>query len=399
MFDEDVTFETEPGTESGVDLSACRVLLLLEGVETRARVTALLSAAGVGTVDVAGDAAGALGLIADHEPDLVLLDIDLPGLDGPGFCRRVRTDAGRRLLPILAVTGDGGTPRRSAIFRAGASDLVTRPVHGPEFVARVRNLLENRRLVRTLEDHVRLMRWELDLARVMQEHLLPTPESLEKIRLSSGLWIQSHFQPSSELGGDLWSVRSFADGRAMIALFDFSGHGLSAALNTFRLHALMSEIPPDPDDPAGYLAVLNGRLVDLLPRGQFATMILVVVDNRLGHLTFSAAGAPTPVIANPAVDRLDSSGLPLGVSHAARYDNQRCPFPEGASLFLYSDALIESPDGAGRCLSPHDLDGVPARLRGAGDDGLRVLVTEFLADRPVVADDLTLIWLHRRPAA
>lgn len=393
--------------DPALDLSGCRVLVIGDAGPIHRLIGDYLRNAGISLLEFAENGTDDWARLRGFDPDLVILDIVMPGLDGFDLCRRLRADPLTRNLPVLVETAVDSTADRSAAFEAGATDLITKPIHGPELIARIKNQLENRLLIRSLQDHVKLMTWELELARHMQENLLPRPEMLKAVERATGLAIASHFQPSAELGGDLWAIHPLSEGRTGVSIIDFAGHGLAAALNTFRLHTLMNQIVPDPADPAAYLAQLNRKLVDLLPRGQFATMFLAVVDSRRGLMTYAAAGAPGPVIGNPGIHLLDGSGLPLGISREARYQNCQVPFPPDSVLFLYSDALTESADRRGRCLESEDLAELVGQCRRQAGDfppldrpPLDRLIARFLEDRGPITDDLTLVWASQgRPPA
>ncbi|HEY3710953.1 MAG TPA: response regulator transcription factor [Amycolatopsis sp.] len=90
-------------------------------------------------VITAGDGPGALRAVAEHEPDLVVLDVLMPGLDGLGVCRALRA-AGRR-VPILVLTARAAAEDRVSGLDAGADDYVVKPYHLGELLARVRALL------------------------------------------------------------------------------------------------------------------------------------------------------------------------------------------------------------------------------------------------------------------
>lgn len=383
--------------DPALDLSGCRVLVIDDVPAVRQLIGAYLQNAGIPLVEFAENGTDGLAKLQDFEPDLLILDIVMPGLDGFEICRRLRADPRTRNLPVLVQTALDSSADRSAVFEAGATDLISKPIHGPELIARVKIQLENRLLIRSLQDHVKLMMWELELARYMQENLLPRQEMLDAVEAATGLAVASHFQPSAELGGDLWSVHPLSEGRTGVAIIDFCGHGLAAALNTFRLHTLMNQMAPDPGDPAAYLTALNAKLVALLPSGQFATMFLAIIDSRRGLVTYAAAGAPSPVIANPEVRFLDGSGLPLGISLEARYRNCVVPFPSGSVLFLYSDALTETADRSGLCLEAGALaELVDHCRRDEGDSpSLQRLIARFLDGRGAVTDDLTLVWARQ----
>jgi putative two-component system response regulator len=99
----------------------------------------LLSAAGF-AVDLAVDGESALAAITAVAPDVVLLDVNLPGATGVEVCRRVRRDAATRLTPIILITGLDAREQRIEGLNAGADDFLTKPIDPQELLARVRSL-------------------------------------------------------------------------------------------------------------------------------------------------------------------------------------------------------------------------------------------------------------------
>lgn len=93
--------------------------------------------------DLAADGEEALAIARDNPPDLVVLDVMLPGLDGVEVCRRLR--AGDRELPILMLTAKGRVPDRVAGLDAGADDYLVKPFAFDELLARIRALLRRAR--------------------------------------------------------------------------------------------------------------------------------------------------------------------------------------------------------------------------------------------------------------
>lgn len=237
---------------------------------------------------------------------------------------------------------------------------------------------------------------EMQVARSMQSELLPPAAELDWLHKRYGATVSGFFEPSSALGGDLWGLDPLDDHRFILWLADFSGHGVTAALNTFRLHTLLEHTTEDRDRPAAFLGELNQRLVGLLPRGQYATMLYGVVDVRERRFTYAAAAAPRPVAACPDGVAVcgDGSGLPLGVSRSAIYAERSMELPPGAALFLASDALAESPAEDGAKLGPAgvlDLVGKVVTARG-GEVDVDCILAPFLATvRRPLRDDLTAV--------
>ena len=103
-------------------------------------------------VATAGDGAEALDLISRETPDLVLLDVMMPGIDGFEVCRRIKSSPEGRLLPVVLVTALGQSTDRVSGLEAGADDFIVKPVERLELVARVRSLLRVKSLYDRLDD-------------------------------------------------------------------------------------------------------------------------------------------------------------------------------------------------------------------------------------------------------
>ena len=98
-----------------------------------------------------GSAEEALDSIAREVPDLILLDLRLPGMSGIELCRQLKADRATRLVPIVLLTAEGDLQKRVAGLEAGADDFFTKPVHPRELAARVNSLVRLRRLTEALE--------------------------------------------------------------------------------------------------------------------------------------------------------------------------------------------------------------------------------------------------------
>jgi CheY-like chemotaxis protein len=108
-------------------------------------------------VTTAASGEEALAKIASEQPDLVLLDVMMPGLSGYDVCRRIRADAETALLPVVLVTALDPDQERVKGIEAGADDFLTKPINQGELFARVRSLLR----VKALQDEVRKQAAEL----------------------------------------------------------------------------------------------------------------------------------------------------------------------------------------------------------------------------------------------
>jgi putative two-component system response regulator len=131
------------------------VLVVDDGAANRELMRMYLS-----TIDcdvrLASDGVTALEMIEADPPDLVLLDVRMPHMDGYEVCRRIKAMPGGKLLPVVMITGLSQTRHRVAALDAGADDFMAKPVEGAELTARVRSALRLKELYNTLDgaEHV-----------------------------------------------------------------------------------------------------------------------------------------------------------------------------------------------------------------------------------------------------
>jgi len=164
-------------------------ILIVDDIPRNLQVLALLLDKAGYRVSMAMEGGTALEMIKVEPPDLILLDVMMPGLDGLEVCRRLKADEAVRDIPVIFLTARAELEDLEEGFRLGAVDYVTKPFRGAELLARVaihvrlRQALEREReLRRSLED---------TLAQVKTlSGLLPICARCKKIRDDNGYWNQ-----------------------------------------------------------------------------------------------------------------------------------------------------------------------------------------------------------------
>jgi len=378
----------------------CAILVVDDTAFNRTLIGAILEEAGFRNVSYAEGGQEALDAIAATLPDLLILDIMMPGMDGFEVCRRLRADPDKADLPILVQTALSSGDDRNKAFAAGTTDLVSKPLDRTELLARVRIHLESRLLIRRLRAYRARVEGELAIARSMQEHLLPSPALCAALGEPAGASLRAHTAIAPNLGGDLWGGVRLDGRRFGVFLLNMGGQGVSAAMNAFRLHTLVHELAPDHGgDPATLLAILNDRAVELLGDGQHATVIYGVVDAAAGRFVYAAADAAPPMVLDPtggdAPDFGETEGIPVGVAPGTRYETRSLPLPPGAVLVLCSVAVLDAldgEDGLGRIIGEAVAD-------GGGETGFTAIVGFLTAALGNASgDDHTLLWIERSDA-
>lgn len=339
----------------------------------------------------------ALEALQTLEPNLIITDLIMPDIDGFLLCQNIRNTPKLKNIPILALTALEDEEARLSIFDMGASDLVRKPVTEEELIARCCIHLEKGYILKDLHDYQQRVKEDLSHARAMQNMLMPNNAAISDVEFAFGLGISSLFAPSFTIGGDFWGLKPLKNHKLAIYIGDFTGHGVTAAINVFRLCGLLDKLPISTlSTPSETLRMLNQQLYAVLPIQLFATMFYGVIDTKKNRMTYCIAGCPPPLKLSSSgrYELLQGSGLPIAAVKNTKYREHLCDFLPRDALLLYSDALIETPSELEEYL---DIEKLGARLGElmhdaiSTEDILQHIISHFshFATREV-EDDLTL---------
>jgi sigma-B regulation protein RsbU (phosphoserine phosphatase) len=305
----------------------------------------------------AGDVAGALKGIREQQPDLILLDVNLP--DGSGFdvCRSLNKDASASATPILFISANEDTSTKVQGFEIGGVDYITKPIVGAEVIARVRTHL---RLKRAYERLAELQAERVQQLASAQQNLMPRPNDFP----------EAHFEVSIrqvlEAGGDFYDVIPAGEGVFDYLVADASGHDLAASLWTASLKALAAEYASPLNLPLEIVRAINNSLCRILPSGAFFTLIYARLNHQTGRLSIVNAGHPPAIVIHANGDEpvvLRQEGDVVGAFADAVYGIAELTLQQGDRIFFCTDGLIEVSDTyeeglqrlIGSCLSRRSL--------------------------------------------
>ena len=264
-------------------------------------------------------------VIEEHDPDLVLLDVLMPEVDGFTFCKEIKKNTQDRFLPVILVTALNDRESRIHGLDCGADDFLSKPVDRLELLIKVRNMLKIRELNESLIS-------EMVFAGQVQENLFFANNQL-------GPKDCMHYQPCCRVGGDFLEV--WEDGGARWAVMaDATGHGPSAALIVAASKALLERNSKSPKD---LLTKLNLKLCNLLEpceAAYYVTAICLKIEH--DQLTYANAGHPPAYLKDvQGIKSLTSQAIPLGIRKNVTYDEQKLDFIAPGLLFTYSDGLLD----------------------------------------------------------
>jgi sigma-B regulation protein RsbU (phosphoserine phosphatase) len=319
-------------------LSDCRVLIvddakanldiLVEGLKADHKLSLALN----------GEMA--LQIAARTPPDLVLLDIMMPGMDGYEVCRRLRQMPETAEVPIMFLSSLEEVQNKTRGFEAGANDYLTKPFEMLEVKARVKSLLKAKAYSDAVKEQIAS---ELKVAREIQMGMLP--HDFAPVEKSYGVEFGAVLESAREVGGDLYGVCAAGPERLVVFLGDVSGKGLPASMFMVRAISLARLLAKEIAEPERILARLNDELAADNPSGMFVTFLCAVFEPKSGRLTLANGGHCRPVLL-PAGEAprwaVKNLGTALGFEPGLEFERTELTLRSGDALVLYSDGVTEA---------------------------------------------------------
>jgi sigma-B regulation protein RsbU (phosphoserine phosphatase) len=349
-------------------------------------------------VRVATDGAKALALVkTDPPPDLILLDVVMPGMDGYEVCTRLKADPATADIPVIFLTIQTESEEETHGFEVGAVDYIHKPFSPSVVKARVQTHLVLRGTRELLAEQLDALRKELDTARQIQLSILPN-----RLPQISGLDIAARYIPASSIGGDFYDFIVIDEQHLGILMADVSGHGMAAALISSMLKIALSTQVANAADPAKVLSGLNQALCGKFDR-HFVTASYLLVDLAERTLTYAAAGHPPMWLWGPAIEgvrQVEQNGVFLGIFPLATYSSVQIPLGEDTWILVYTDGVSESANPAEEEFGTNRFrEFIPACRSGSADQFADKLVAElsaWVAASPgtEAADDVSFVALH-----
>jgi phosphoserine phosphatase RsbU/P len=275
----------------------------------------------------------------EEKPDLILLDVMMPVMDGYEVCRRLKANPDTRDIPVIFLTGQTGTEDETRGFEVGAVDYIHKPFSEAVVKARVRTHLMLREAHEQIARQLVAINIELEMARQIQLSILP--RSTPKI---AGLDIVASYIPMTSVAGDFYDFIIVDDKHVGILIADVSGHGLPSALIASMLQVALTAQAAHASDPARVLSGLNQALCGKFEHN-FVTAAYVFVDMEKKVMTYAGAGHPPLLFWHRSAGKVREvleNGLFLGQFPEATYASLELPVEAGDRSVLYTDGIPET---------------------------------------------------------
>src|SRR4051812_20833385 len=324
-----------------------RILVADDDATSRKLLTRILARAGFVCTE-APDGIEALKSLHADPPSLLLLDYDMPGMDGAEVLKQLRHDGDTNVaqIPAIMLTGHGGEESEGLCLGAGADDFVTKPINDAVLRARIDTHLRLR-LMRSqlqeqnddLEAWRRNLERDLEAARLTQQSLIP-----QKPPMLPGWEIAACYRPVIQVGGDIYGWLRMADGRTLFWMADATGHGASAALLTTLAKLLFPHGTAENKQPAQIMETVNNDFRSIFGARSFMTAMCVALDATTGRGTTVGAGHPPLLVARAGgqTESISSSAPPLGLLERTEFVETSVDLEPGDAFLLYTDGIYGS---------------------------------------------------------
>jgi sigma-B regulation protein RsbU (phosphoserine phosphatase) len=295
-------------------------------------------------LSVAIDGTTALRTAERMLPDLVLLDIVMPGLDGYEVCRRLRASPRTREIPVMFLSALEDVKDKAKGFEAGGNDYLVKPFEILEVQARVRSLVRAKAYADAVKEKIAS---ELRIAREIQMGILPP--DVAAVAIGTGLEAHAFLEPAQAVGGDLYEVLRTTDGNLFVAMGDVSGKGIPAALFMAVTMTLLRALAPELHRPEEILRRVNDSLVSQNPRNMFVTLVCAIYESATGRLTYASAAHPAAILVREGNAQLlpVEPELPAGIRAGSSVSSQSVELCVGDLVVFYTDGVTEAFNAAG----------------------------------------------------
>jgi len=333
----------------------------------------------------------ALEVLEAHKPDLIISDLMMPEMGGIQFLQEkiVRGID----IPVVIMTAFGTMEYAIDAMKNGAADFITKPIDLPYMMQVVEKVLERSAIKKKVAEQQEQLEEDLSHAAAIQRCLLPDPVD------NQYLSINYRYEPLIAIGGDYLTVHQYSPQEYAIALYDVSGHGVSAALTANLIHNQLQQRLAERRPPSNVLNLLNRFLIRNLDKtSMFVTMAIIIIDLEEDTMTIANAGHPEVYVwrsESEDLDAITSHTPPVGVTPKILGDNNETSLDvnSGDRLILYTDGFLEARGDDDKMLGKIGLkEMISSNCRSNSADFMHNMYNDlasFQAGEP--DDDLTLM--------
>ena len=293
----------------------------------------------------------AVACFGEHRPDLVLMDVMMPEMDGYEATRQIRSLCNDNWIPIIFMSAKVSVDDQVMGLEAGGDDYLTKPVNLKILAAKIDAMQRIAGLQQALAETASELQQYRDDAEAEMRLATRLMERITHRNALADPLLDVWTLPAVHMSGDLVAaVRPFPD-RLYVLLADATGHGLSAALMQMPVSQTFHDMAHAGHSVSSIVTAINHQLRALMPRDRFVAATLVSFDE--GNRLFEVwnGGNPEALLVNAegVVHRFEPRAAPLGILDDGDFDarTEIVQVPGGCELLVYSDGVLDADDAQG----------------------------------------------------
>ncbi|HBS88031.1 MAG: hypothetical protein A2W91_10055 [Bacteroidetes bacterium GWF2_38_335] len=343
-----------------------KLILIVDDMPQNLQVLAnILYGKGYG-ISIASSGNQALQSVKTLLPDLILLDIQMPGMDGYEVCKTLKSNPDTQEIPIIFLTAITDTENILYGFELGAVDFITKPFNVAELTARVATHVElkmSKERIKKQKEKVEALNKKLNVAygeiknsinyaKMIQEVMLPDLNIMK----SKGIEHFEIYKPKDTVSGDFYWTDSYNE-KLFLVVADCTGHGVPGALLSMSGHNLLDEIIniQKIHDPAEILNSLNAKFLKIFKQEVSGIhdgmdIAICVINNKEKTLEFAGANIPVLYFNNNILKKLRPDKLAIGDDYPENrnqgFSKQSIDIVKGDRFFMYTDGIVDQFDNA-----------------------------------------------------
>jgi CheY-like chemotaxis protein len=323
-------------------------------------------------VTVASDGARALELFAASPPDIVLMDVVMPTVDGIEATRRLRERAGGSWVPVILLSALDTEDDVVRGLEAGADDYLVKPINLSILKAKIRSFQRIARMQNQVMEQAKVLGRLSDQQAAEEQLAHALIGNMIRRKGLDDPALAWEVLPSARFSGDAVAAARGPTGRLYAMLGDATGHGLAASVSLLPalqvFYGMVRKALPLP----ALVREINACLRDVLPSDRYLAAALMVVDEAGRAAEVWNGGLPRIALLDAAgvvIERFESAHVPLGILADAVFDDACAPlrWDAPAEIAVCSDGVVECENAAGEAFGFERLE----RSLRAGPAGSR----------------------------
>ena len=378
-----------------------RILVVDDDAITRFLIISMLEQQGYLDVFEVDNGIQALELAKSINPDLVLLDVVMPELDGYQVASALKESAGDIYLPIIFITALEDESSLVKCLEAGGDDFVSKPFNKVILGAKIRAHSRTRLLSKKSDEQNKQLSYyrnDVEREHKIVEHIFTNALCVDP---SFAPYLDFCINPAADFNGDLFLANKSPTGGLYFLIGDFTGHGLASAIGALPVSQVFQKMSNKGLSIMEMAETINGNLLDLLPDDMFFAAAIVEISQSGDQIDVWNGGMPNLIVQNADGNiekRFESRHMALGILEPHEFESKvdRYVMHSGDRLVAFSDGVIEIENDQNIMLTETGFESWLIEEPSSTVDGLVNKVTNYLGSNSR-NDDITMVIFKSQP--